>query len=253
MVASTSSFVGHLFSRLEKYARLSAEDRAALQTLACASLLEVQPRRDLVREGDRPNAVRLVVSGWACRYKGLPDGRRQILGFLVPGDFCDLNVTIVRKMDHSIGAVTRVQYATLPTEEIDRVAEERPQVARAIWWHELVDASVQREWLLNIGQRSAYERIAHLLVELHLRLGSIGRTRDGSCDFPLTQTDLAEATGLTAVHVNRTLQELRRDNLIELSHRRLTIPDLPRLMQVAAFNTNYLHLDEEAPPPQLDS
>jgi CRP-like cAMP-binding protein len=237
--------VGALAIRLENYARLSAEDRAALHSVSRASLQEALPRRDIVREGDDPKAVRLVVSGWACRYKGLPDGRRQIVGFFIPGDFCDLNVYILKEMDHTIGAITRVQYASISPEEMDRLTEKRPRIAQALWWHELVDSAIQREWLLNIGQRSAYERIAHLLVELYLRLRAVGLAENGSCDFPITQNDLAEATGLTPVHVNRTLQELRRDGLIELAHKHLTIPKLDKLMGASMFNPNYLHLDHE--------
>ena len=237
--------MGTLAIRLQNYARLSSEDRAALDMAGRASIQEAAPRRDIVREGDDPKAVRLILSGWACRYKGLPDGRRQIVGFFIPGDFCDFNVYILKEMDHTIGAITRVQYAAISPEDMSRLTETRPRIAQAFWWQELVNAAIQREWLLNIGQRSAYERIAHLLVELYLRLRAVGLAENGSCEFPITQNDLAEATGLTPVHVNRTLQELRRDGLIELAHRRLTIPKLDKMMGVAMFNPNYLHLDHE--------
>jgi CRP-like cAMP-binding protein len=231
--------------KVETFARLSQEDRAALAAICRSPPLEVQPRRDLIREGDEPKAVRLVLSGWACCYKGLPDGRRQIVGFFVPGDFCDLNVYILREMDHSIGALTRVSYVLISPDEMDKLTHDHPRIAQALWWNELVNSSVQREWLLNIGQRTAYERLAHLLVEMFLRLRTVGLTDGTSCDFPITQSDLAEATGLTAVHVNRTLQDLRREGLIQLSGKRLTIPDLDRLMEAAMFNPNYLHLDHE--------
>jgi CRP-like cAMP-binding protein len=108
-----------------------------------------------------------------------------------------------------------------------------------------VTTAIQREWTLNLGQRTAYERLGHLLVELYVRLRAVGRAEEGRCDFPLTQTDLAEASGLTAVHVNRTLQELRGDGLIELERRQLHILDMQRLMDSASFNPNYLHLDHE--------
>ncbi|HEX8842043.1 MAG TPA: helix-turn-helix domain-containing protein, partial [Sphingomicrobium sp.] len=121
----------------------------------------------------------------------------------------------------------------------------RPRITQALWWHELVTTAIQREWTVNLGQRSAYERLGHLLVELYLRLKTVGRAQDGRCDFPLTQNDLADATGLTAVHVNRTLQELRRDGLIELERKQLRILDLERLKDVSMFNPNYLHLERE--------
>jgi CRP-like cAMP-binding protein len=228
--------------KLQAYTRLSEVDRDALGELA-ADKHSSQPRRDLVREGEKPEHVRLIISGWACSYKDLPDGRRQIVGFFLPGDFCDLNVYILKQMDHSIGAITRVTYALIGPEAIERLTDERPRIARALWWHELVAASIQREWMLNVGQRSAYERLAHLLCELFVRLRSVGLTNGDTCDFPITQTDIADATGLTSVHVNRTLQELRRDGLIELANRQLTIPDLRKLMEAGMFNPNYLHLD----------
>ena len=230
--------------RLEAFTRLSPEDRAVIATISQVSRI-IPPRRDLIREGENPRFVHLMVDGWACRYKALPDGRRQIVAFFVPGDFCDLNVYVLKEMDHGIGAITRLSVADISREEMDSVTAAHPRITQALWWESLVQVAIQREWTLNVGQRSAYERIAHLLVELYLRLKAVGLARDGSCDFPLTQNDLADATGLTPVHVNRTLQDLRRDDLILLEHKRLTIPDVRRLMQVATFNPNYLHLGHE--------
>lgn len=244
MPVTTSSWVGHLFRKLQNFARLSQEDSAALEKIR-SSIIETQARQDIIREGEDPKVVRLIVSGWACRYKGLPDGRRQIVGFFIPGDFCDLNVYILREMDHSIGAITPVRYAMITPDEMERITHDRPRVAQALWWHELVNTSIQREWLLSVGQRTAYERIAHLLVELYLRLRAVGLADAGGCEFPITQIDIAEATGLTPVHVNRTLRDLRREGLVELTRRRLIIPDLNRLKDAAMFNPNYLHLDHE--------
>jgi CRP-like cAMP-binding protein len=230
--------------RLEAFTRLSSEDRAVIATISHVSRI-IPPRHDLIREGEKPRFVHLMVDGWACRYKALPDGRRQIVAFFVPGDFCDLNVYVLKEMDHGIRAITRLSVADISREEMDSVTAAHPRITQALWWESLVQVAIQREWTLNVGQRSAYERIAHLLVELYLRLKAVGLARDGSCDFPLTQNDLADATGLTPVHVNRTLQDLRRDDLILLEHKRLTIPDVRRLMQVATFNPNYLHLGHE--------
>lgn len=231
-------------SKLEAFTKLSADDRMALAQ-ASRNLRFVDARRDLVSEGDKPRFVHLILDGWACRYKQLPDGKRQIVGLFVPGDFCDLNVYILKYMDHSIGAITRLKVAMISPDEMVALTAERPRVTQALWWHELVAAAVQREWTLNVGQRSAYERLAHLLIELYIRLQVVGRADNGRCDFPLTQNDLADATGLTAVHVNRTLQELRRDGLIELDRKQLQILDLERMMDIAMFNPNYLHLDHE--------
>jgi CRP-like cAMP-binding protein len=231
-------------SKLEAFTRLSADDKAALAAI-CRNVRVIDARRDLISEGDRPRFVHLMIDGWACRYKQLPDGKRQIVSMFVPGDFCDVNVYILRSMDHSIGAITRLKVAMITPEEMNALTNQRPRVTQALWWHELVATAIQREWTLNLGQRSAYERLAHLLVELYIRLAGVGRAQDGRCDFPLTQNDLADATGLTAVHVNRTLQELRRDGLIELDRKQLRILDLKRLMDVSMFNPNYLHLDHE--------
>jgi len=230
--------------RLEAFTRLSQDDRAALAKVSKVSRT-IPPRRDLIREGERPQYVHLMVEGWACRYKTLPDGRRQVVACFVPGEFCDLNVYILREMDHSICAITRLAVADISREDMDRLTAAYPRITQALWWESLVTTAIQREWTLNIGQRTAYERIAHLLVELFLRLRSVKLTQGDSCDFPITQTDIADATGLTAVHVNRTLQELRRDGLIILERKRLTIPDLQRLKDAAMFNTNYLHLEHE--------
>lgn len=245
MLDTTRPLVAQLILNLERYVRFSEEDRRGLDGLGFASIVEARARGDIVREGDNPTVVRLVIEGWACRYKDLPDGRRQIVGFFLPGDFCDLNVYILQTMDHSIGAITSVRYLAIPPETLEKLAEQRPRVARALLWHELVNSSVQREWLLNIGARSALERMAHLLVELFVRLRAIGKTEGNTCHFPLIQADLADATGITPVHVNRTLQELRRDGLIELRAKRLKILDFERLKRLAMFNPNYLHLDHE--------
>lgn len=251
MSADTPSLVGPLILNLERYVRLSADDRSALDKLKSAPVCDAKARGDIVREGQNPTVVRLIVSGWACRYKDLPDGRRQIVGFFIPGDFCDLNVYILQHMDHSIGAITPVKYLAIPPEQMESLANTRPRLAQALLWHHLVESSIQREWLLNIGQRNAFERLAHLCVELFHRLRAVGLARENTIEFPLTQNDLAEATGVTSVHLNRTLQELRRQGLIELRAKRLKILDLDKLMQLSMFNANYLHLEHEGR--QLDA
>ena len=234
--------VSALNLRLEAFTRLSQDDAASLNRLALRTVREVRPRRDLIREGDSPRAVFAAVEGWGCRYKALPDGRRQILAFLIPGDIFDLNIFILKELDHSIGAITTFKVAEIGSDEIEDVMLSHPRLTKALWWDGLAQASIQREWTLNLGQRTAIERVSHLLCEMFLRLEVVGLTDGNSCDFPLTQVDLADATGLTAVHVNRTLQELRKQGLIELQSRTLTIPDLAALQDAGLFNRNYLHL-----------
>jgi CRP-like cAMP-binding protein len=203
----------------------------------------VRSREDVAREGERAEHLYLIVKGWAFRYKRL-DGRRQILAFLIPGDICDLCVPGARTMDHSLAALTRGMVRDIPVRSLDEITNRHPAIAQALRWDALVTAAIQREWTVNLGQRTAYEHLAHLFCELFLRLRAVGLARGNSCPFPLVQSNLAEATGLSAVHVNRTLQQLRGSGLIELRGRTLTIPDLGRLQSAALFNSNYLHLDE---------
>jgi CRP-like cAMP-binding protein len=237
--------VSPLALRLEAYTKLSQDDLTGIDRVSRKGVREVGARRDLIREGDRPKSVFLILEGWACRYKQLPDGRRQVVGLFIPGDICDLNVYILKEMDHSIGSITGVKVAEIGRDDFEQLMQDNPRILQALFWDELVTVSIQREWTLNLGQRTAYERISHLFVELFLRLQAVRLTQGNSCDFPLTQVDLADATGLTAVHVNRTLQELRKEGLIELQGRKLTIPDLDALKDAALFNDNYLHLGHE--------
>ena len=233
-----------LVRKLERYAKLSADDRAALDELVRQNVRRLRAREDIIREGERPTHISLILQGWACRYKVLEDGRRQIISFFLPGDLCDLNVFVLRHMDHSIGAITPLAYAEVRREAFDSVAD-RPRVIQAMWWDSLVMAAVQREWTVNLGQRTAFERVAHLLCELFIRLRAVGLTHGSRCELPVTQAELADAIGLTPVHVNRTLQELRAQGLIILQGKELTIPDLERLKDASLFNDNYLHLDHE--------
>ena len=231
--------------RLNEFARLSVADVAAIDAASSKRVRRLRPHDDLIREGEPPRALFTVLSGWAARYKTLEDGRRQIVAFFLPGDLCDLNIYILKEMDHSIAALTQASIAEITREEFEAVIERCPRIAQGLWWQSLVNSAIQREWAVNLGQRSAYERLAHVLCELFIRLRSVRMVRGDRCDFPLTQNDLADATGLTPVHVNRTLQELRRANLIVLQRRELVVPDLDALMRAGLFNANYLHLERD--------
>nr|USU32740.1 Crp/Fnr family transcriptional regulator [Methylobacterium sp. OTU13CASTA1] len=235
-----------LIVKLEQFEHLDDEERRALLALTDGRMLHYEPRSDIIREGEDPRVVRLVLSGWACRYKQLPDGCRQIVAFFLPGDLCDHNVFVLSEMDHSIGTLTAVTLIEIAPAAFEAMMSARPQVTRALWWESLVNAGTQREWILNLGGRDALERLAHLFCELFHRLRGIGQTQDASYDMPLTQSDLAEVTGLTPVHVNRTLQTLRQRGLLTLKGRRLTILSRPGLERLALFNPNYLHLERVA-------
>lgn len=232
-------------TKLEHYTRLSAEDRDGALRLWAERRQSFRARDDLVREGEDPRFVRLVVEGWACRYKYLEDGRRQVLGLLVPGDICDLNVFVLREMDHFIGAVTPLTVAQISREVFDEVTLAQPRLMQALWWESLVAVAIQREWLVNLGQRSAYERITHLLCECYLRMRAAGLSRGLSCEFPITQTMIADITGLSTVHVSRTFQTVRDEGLMEIRDRVLTIHDLEAAMSACLYNPGYLHLGRE--------
>lgn len=234
-----------LLHKMERFTRLSGEDKAALAHASSRQVRRFAMHEDILREGEMPQAVAVLHEGWACRYKTLEDGRRQIIGLFLPGDVCDLNIFVLREMDHSIAAVTSVTIGEISRRAFEQLMATSQRLAQALWWDFLVAAAVQREWTVSLGQRDAFERVAHLFCELFLRLESAGRTNGWSCDFPLTQTELGEATGLSAVHVNRTLQELRSAELIVLKDRILTILDFEALQRAALFNPAYLHLGRE--------
>lgn len=235
----------HLRLKLEHYVRLSADDQEAVSALSRSNIRSIPARRDIVREGEHPEFLNLILDGWAIRHKMLEDGRRQILAFLIPGDLCDLNVFILKEMDHSIGAVTPVTLAQIQRETLEDLERKRPRLHHALTWDMLVQVAIQREWTINLGQRSAIERVSHLICELFTRLDAVGLCIDGSCHIPITQTDVSEATGITPVHVNRTMQELRSEGLIEWKGREVHVPDMDALKRLAMFNDNYLHLGNE--------
>ena len=232
-----------LIKRLEEYADLGGPALAALRELVRRPARQIAPRQDLIRQGSKPERLYLINKGWASRYKILADGRLQIVDFLIPGDLCDLNIYILSRMDHSIAAITGLEVIEIGRGELEDICQEHAEIIRALWWQELVSKSCNREWIVNVGVRSAAERISHLICELFLRLESIGLTDGYGCEFPLTQADLGSATGLTPVHVNRTLQEMRREGLLSLSRRVLTIPDMDALKARGLFNPDYLHLE----------
>jgi CRP-like cAMP-binding protein len=231
-----------LLRKLMNFTQLSDEECSAVNE-CCNDAREFAAREDVISQGDRTGGVKLLLEGFACRYKVLEDGRRQIVAYFVPGDLCDLRVFILKRMDHSIGAVITSKVATISPENVLRLTNNYPNLTRALWWSTLVEEAVAREWIVNVGQRNALERMAHLFCELLYRFRAVGLNQGNSCTLPLTQVELAETLGLSSVHVNRTLQELRRQKLITLEGGTLTIQDLETLKEVSFFNPDYLHLD----------
>lgn len=235
---------GPLLRKLSLAARFTPEETALLEELARERTRRVAPREDIAHEGERRRALFLVVEGWAARYKALEDGRRQILGFALPGDMCEQHAFAVSRCDHGLSAITAVTVAEIGQSRLADIVQASPRIARALAWCDVAAASIQREWIVNLGQRTAFERMAHLICELFTRLGAIGHTQGSTCELPVTQAMLADAMGISAVHVNRTIQELRAAGLITLRGKSLTIHDLTALQQAALFTPGYLHLDE---------
>src|SRR6202022_3621958 len=231
-----------LLRKLANFTALSEEESNAIVD-CCKDVREIAAREDVISQGDRTGGVKLLLEGFACRYKVLEDGRRQIVAYFVPGDLCDLRVFILKRMDHSIGAVTASKVATISPENVLRLTNNYPNLTRALWWSTLVEEAVAREWIVNVGQRNALERMAHLFCELLYRFRAVDLNQGLSCTLPLTQVELAETLGLSSVHVNRTLQELRRQKLITLDGGTLTIQSLRALEDLSFFNADYLHLD----------
>src|SRR5262249_52094799 len=157
----------------------------------------------LLKDGAPAERIFSIVSGIACRYKLLPDGRRQITAYLLPGDLCDTRTFALRRMDHSIAALSRVEASALSRDAVHRL-EQFPGLAQAFACSSLLYQSIARQWIINVGQRTAFERLSHLLCELFERLRTVGLTRENSCELPLTQTEIADAVALSSVHVNRT-------------------------------------------------
>ena len=230
-----------LLRKLELFGPLPPIDRLLLNEVV-SQPQQVDAHRDIVREGDAPDNVHLVLDGFACRYKILPDRSRSIFAYLVPGDFCDLNIFILKAMDHTIATLSACRMVSIPRRRVLELAD-RPAIGRALWWTTLVDEATLREWLVNIGKRRADVRTAHLLCELHLRLKSVGLAEGGEFALPLTQTELADTIGMSPVHMNRSLQVLRSQGLVVFKNRQLVIPDIDRLRQIGQFNPNYLHLE----------
>jgi len=230
----------NLLRKLQLHHRLGAEDRQAVLDLPFKRrLLEAQSY--LVREGDVPDRCAVIVSGYAFRHKLTGDGSRQILAIHIPGEAVDFQNMFLDEADHNVQMLTRGEVAEIPRHSLEELALARTEVGRAILITTLVEASIFREWTLNIGRRDARSRIAHLLCEFAYRLTAQGLSPGSDYELPMTQEQLADATGLTAVHVNRVLKGLVAEGLIERDRRVIRFPDFKRMRDVGDFNARYLH------------
>jgi CRP-like cAMP-binding protein len=221
--------------------RLSDEDRDAILALP-HRVRKLDPGAYLVREGSLPSQCSVLVEGFAYRQKMTGDGSRQILAVCVPGDAVDLQNIFLDISDHSVQMLTRGTVADIPREALQQLVLTRPEVGRAVIQLTLIEASILREWVVNVGQRDARERIAHVLCEFAVRLEARGLMTYNGFELPMTQEQLADATGLTSVHVNRVLKALELDGLIHRRRRHIQFPDWRALQDVGDFTRTYLHL-----------
>jgi len=232
--------------KLELLGSLSDEEKRAVE-VASARIRRFGPHENLVREGARTTECNLILEGFACRFKILSKGTRQILSFQIAGDFCDIQSYVLHRLDHSVGTLTPCKVAIFPHHTIKELTEKYPAIGRALWRETVMDAAIYREWMASIGRRSAHQRIAHLLCEISTRLRAVGLARDdGSYRLPMTQAELGDALGLSTVHVNRVLRRLRTEQLITFNAGTLIIHDTDRLAAAGDFDPAYLQLSEHA-------
>lgn len=240
-----ASHVSAFVRSLSHYGFLRDDDSLAIEAALAGQARRVGAGQTLVQEGDLPRHAFLIMEGWAYGCKVLANRRRQILSYFLPGDISDLNVVLLRRADYSIITLTPVRVVDLTDDLLATFCNAaHPRIAKALAVKALTASAIQREWTANLGQRTAPERIGHVLCELFYRLRAVGLTDGARCTLPLTQADLAEATGLSLVHVNKRLRDLRRLGLIALRGRMLVIPDLKALELASLFDPAYLNLRE---------
>lgn len=244
MPKSPDSILEPMVRKLRQWRPLGEDDREALRALP-HRVIKLRPQEYIVREGDSPQNSCLMLSGFAFRHKVAGSGGRQIFSIHMKGDLADLQNSLLRIADHNLQALTHVEIALIPVEAIQDIAFARPAIGRAMWYETLVDASIFREWTLNVGRRDARRRAAHMLCEFSLRLETAGLGERCNYELPMTQEQLADALGLTSVHINRTLMALAGDGLITRAQRSIRIGDWQRLAREGDFDPAYLHLQDE--------
>ncbi|MGW5841006.1 Crp/Fnr family transcriptional regulator [Methylorubrum extorquens] len=244
-LAPNSHAITMLIRKLESIATLTDEQRQAIESLPMR-IHNLSSRQDIVRDGDKPSHCCLILDGWACRYKLLDDGRRQIFSFHVPGDIPDLQSLHVHTMDHSLATMTKASVAFIPHENLLDLTLRHPSVGALFWRSTLIDAAIFREWMVGMGRRLAFEQVAHLFCELYLKLQAVGLAEHYRCPLPITQIDLADALGLTNVHISRVVKEMRDRSLITLHDHTLVIEAWDELLRVSEFDPTYLQLEQRA-------
>lgn len=236
----SSEHLALLGRKLSRHARLSPSEHQALARWLGRSLRTVREGVPLIERGAAPAEINIVIDGWAARYRVAPNGRRQILAFHLPGDVCEFNAFVMRTMDSTIVALTRLQVACISRTALNELTAEHPKLAQGLWWESQLASSVAREWTVSVGHRNARQRVAHLLCEMSIRLEQVGLGDGLVAALPLTQVDIGDACAMTAEHTNRTLRELWEAGLIVLARGQLTITDWAGLAALARFDRAYL-------------
>ena len=235
--------LGIFVRKLLSHSRLSTDDQAAIATLPF-SLWSMEPNAYILSEGERALICPVILSGFAYRQKTSADGGRQIVALKIPGDPLDFQSLYLERADHDLQALTRVELAIFSLKDLEQLVTPRPALARAVLIDILIEASIGREWLLNIGRRNALSRLAHLLCELQCRVEQIAGKRIEAFEVPLTQEQLADLLGLTPVHINRTIKNLEKRGAVQRVNRKLQIGDVEALKKIAEFSDIYLHQNE---------
>jgi CRP-like cAMP-binding protein len=234
-----------LVRKLERRGKLDAGDRDAILSLPYF-IKSYEPGQYILREGDRPGHCSLLLRGFAYRHKLVADGGRQIVSIHMRGDLIDAQNVLLNISDHNVQALTPVELALIAREDILRLAFTHIPVGRTLWVDSLIESSILREWVTNVGRRDARARLAHVICEVAIRQEIAGLGQKEQFELPMTQEQLADVVGMTAVHVNRTLRSLQMDGLIVRSKRSIGVMDWPRLKQAADFTSAYLHLDQSS-------
>ena len=242
--AFSPSNIHPLVRKLDNVFILSDEERSAVSRLP-TQIANLRADQDIVRERDRPSRCCVILKGFACSYKITSEGKRQIFSFSITGDMPDLQSLHLRILDNSLGTITPCMVGFIQHEALRELCESYPRIAGALWRDTLIEAAVFREWMVSIGRRDAYSRIAHLFCELLTRMRVAGLAVDGTCECPITQTEIADALGLTTVHVNRTLRDLREAGLVAFDGRVLKVLEWDGLREAGGFDPIYLHIKTE--------
>jgi len=237
-----SSHLELFFRRIEERMALSAEERQTLAAAFASQVTAVRAKTDIVTEGSRPHRSTLLLEGFAVRYRVVESGKRQITALHVPGDFVDLHSFPLRMMDHSVEALTACKVVAAPHAALLEIVKSSPRLTLVLWTLTLLDSAIHREWIVAMGAMQASQHAAHLICEVYLRLGAVGLADNNGFALPMTQEEMADTLGISAVHVNRVLQELRGANLIRFEGGRVTILDWERLVERGQFDAKHLHL-----------